>query len=62
MFNTVDCILEIPLSRLNIAELSQAMGMLMTGASLRTIAAHINMSHNVSRRSYICVLGSVLIV
>lgn len=46
----VDCILEMPLRRLSIEEMSQAMGMLMTGESLRTVAAHFNVSHNVIRR------------
>lgn len=53
-FNTdwADCIiLEIPLRRLSIEEMSQVMGMLMTGASLRTAAGHFNVSYNVIRRA-----------
>lgn len=46
----VDCILETPLRRLSIEEINQVMGMVMTGASLRTIAAHTNMSHDMIKR------------
>lgn len=43
-------ILEMLLKRLSIEEMSQAMGMFTTSASLRTVAAYFNVSRNVIRR------------
>ncbi|KAI4456353.1 coiled-coil domain-containing protein [Holotrichia oblita] len=40
----------MPLTRLSIEKMSQPMGMLMTGVSLRTVAAYFNVGHNMIRR------------
>lgn len=46
----MDFILEMPFMRLSIEEMNQAIGLVMTGVSLRTVAAHCKVSHNVMRR------------